>query len=184
MESGFDSIPLSEVLFEDGNIRVVRCGGLTELEIGGPDTVYSSHDPDNLFPQGYWNILCVLSYLAGEVDDVLMVGLGGGTVVRQFKELHNPRIEVVEVDERMIDIAKKFFGFREHENVKVHVGRGEYYIKSTTKKYDIILFDVFDGDLLPEEFTGEELYRIASERLSFDGVLLVNLSSPLLYSCR
>ncbi|GEM_PF-1320747 len=72
----------TEVLFEEDNIRVVRRNGVVKLEVDGDDNSYSVYDENRLFMGGYWDYTTALAYLAGNVSEVLLVGFGGGTIVR------------------------------------------------------------------------------------------------------
>jgi spermidine synthase len=75
---------------------------------------------------------------------VLMVGLGGGAMVR-FLTHHEPHVQIdaVEIDPVVVRIADKFFGVRSDGNVSVHTADGVAFVESTSERYDLILMDAF-----------------------------------------
>ena len=75
---------------------------------------------------------------------VLVVGLGGGAMVR-FLAHHEPhvRIDAVEIDPAVVRLADKFFGVRSGGNVRVHTADAVTFVQSTPERYDLILMDAF-----------------------------------------
>jgi spermidine synthase len=163
-----------EVLFEEGLLRVVRRDGVVRLEYGGEENVYSVYDEKKLFCGGYWDYVSCLIYLAGEVSDVLLVGLGGGTIVRQLLELFSPRIDVVEVDARMPALAERFFGLKANAKVAVFGGDAASYLAESGRRYDVIVLDAFVGDRMPEGVNSMEFFALCAAHLRDGGILIVN----------
>lgn len=60
-----------------------------------------------------------------------MVGLGGGSLPL-FVHDHFPRsrIEAVEIDPSMLEVATQWFGFSQSDRMKVHIADGLDYITS------------------------------------------------------
>jgi spermidine synthase len=75
---------------------------------------------------------------------VLVVGLGGGAMVR-FLAHHEPhvRIDAVEIDPAVVRLADRFFGVRTAGNVRVHTADAVAFVQSTADRYDLILMDAF-----------------------------------------
>ena len=93
-------------------------------------------------------------------SEVLLVGLGGGTLCSEIqkKGLH---VEVVELDSRLPKLAKKYFGL--NPRTKVITDDGRHYIGTTKKKYDLIIFDAFLGENPPWQLlTKESFMRVKS----------------------
>ncbi|XP_005867715.1 PREDICTED: methyltransferase-like protein 13 [Myotis brandtii] len=83
---------------------------------------------------------------------LLVVGLGGGSLPL-FVHDHFPksRIEAVEIDPSMLEVATQWFGFSQSERMKVHIADGLDYITSLAGRearpqYDVIMFDVDSKD--------------------------------------
>lgn len=62
---------------------------------------------------------------------MLVVGLGGGSLPL-FVHDHFPksRIEAVEIDPSMLEVATQWFGFSQSDRMKVHIADGLDYITS------------------------------------------------------
>ncbi|PHY10554.1 MAG: hypothetical protein CK533_09385 [Acidobacterium sp.] len=75
---------------------------------------------------------------------VLMVGLGGGAMVR-FLTHHEPRvlIDAVEIDPAVVRVADEYFSVRSGGNVRVHTADAVAFVESTADRYDLILMDAF-----------------------------------------
>ncbi|MCC6990797.1 MAG: fused MFS/spermidine synthase [Acidobacteria bacterium] len=75
---------------------------------------------------------------------VLVVGLGGGAMVR-FLAHHAPDVQVdaVEIDPAVVRLADQYFGVRSGGHVRVVTADAVAYIESTTERYDLIFMDAF-----------------------------------------
>jgi hypothetical protein len=69
---------------------------------------------------------------------VLIVGLGGGAMVR-FLTHHEPQvhIDVVEIDPAVVRLADEYFGVRSGGNVRVHTADAATFVESTEERYDV-----------------------------------------------
>jgi spermidine synthase len=75
---------------------------------------------------------------------VLVVGLGGGAMVR-FLAHHAPdvRVDAVEIDPAVVRLADQYFGVRSGGNVRVVTADAVAFIESTEERYDLIFMDAF-----------------------------------------
>jgi spermidine synthase len=75
---------------------------------------------------------------------VLIVGLGGGAMVR-FLTHHEPqaKIDAVEIDPAVVRLADRFFDVRSGGNVQVHTADAVTFVESIAERYDLILMDAF-----------------------------------------
>jgi spermidine synthase len=109
-----------------------------------------------------------------EKSNALILGLGGGTVSNIFQSNLGFNVDAVELDQRIADVAKQYFGLNGKVNVVVDDAR--HYIEETQKKYNVILFDVYRGEAPPAHvFTLESLTK-AKSLLKEDGVIIVNFN--------
>jgi predicted membrane-bound spermidine synthase len=107
-----------------------------------------------------------------EKSDALALGLGGGVLANIFQNRLRFTVDAVELDQRMAQVARQYFGLS--GNVKVIVDDARHYLEVTQKKYDLILFDVFRGEFPPPHvFTIESLAK-AKSLLKEDGLIVVN----------
>ena len=116
-----------------------------------------------------------------EPERVLVLGLGGGVIPR---EMHHyfPAIEidVVEIDPEIPLIAKRFFGFREDDKLRVHIDDGRMFIKKQLRldpipKYDLIILDAFNSDYIPFHLMTKEFLEEVKGVLAEDGVVIANV---------
>lgn len=107
----------------------------------------------------------------GPGSDVLLLGLGGGTLVNQFERLGFNQT-VVELDRRIKDVAIEYFGIDPHTNITIDDGR--HYINVTKKKYDLITLDVFRSEAPPAQLISLESFQRMREILTEDGMVMMN----------
>lgn len=104
-------------------------------------------------------------------SDVLLLGLGGGTIVKQLDRL-DYNVEVVEIDERVKDVSIEFFGM--NPNTTVHIDDARHYLKTVDKKYDIIIYDTFLSESVPEHLLTIEGFEDAKKKLKKGGMIMTN----------
>lgn len=123
---------------------------------------------------------CGLLYKS-QPQRMLVLGLGGGVIPR---EMHHyfPEIEihVVEIDPEIPMIAKRFFGFREDEKLRVHIADGRMFIKKQLRrepvpKYDLVILDAFNSDYIPFHLMTKEFLEQVKGVLAEDGVVVANV---------
>jgi spermidine synthase len=114
---------------------------------------------------------------------VLIVGLGGGAMVR-FLEEHEPvlAIDAVDIDPVVVDIAQRYFGTRQSERVRLLAADGYDFIRESPDLYDVIYMDVFlrpsdetDAAGAPLRIKDAPFYVAMRERLTPNGVVAFNL---------
>jgi len=110
--------------------------------------------------------------------NMLIVGLGGGALPRLIND-YCPEIkmDVVEIDPVVVEMAKRYFFVEENPRYEIMVMDGRVFIKRSKKKYDIIILDAYNSDSIPFHMTTVEFLQEAKERLSGDGVIITNLWS-------
>ncbi len=135
---------------------------------------YSRRNQKGIFTRSYWDYFTPLPLLFKD-PKILMIGLGGGTIVYQLNQLYGDKIkmDVVEIDKNMVELAKKFIP-DDIKKIKVYVQDGIQYLKSNNKKYDILILDVYEGDKIPEAFLEESTIKYINDSLSDDGILAIN----------
>ena len=106
-----------------------------------------------------------------EKSKVLLLGLGGGTIVKQLNRL-NYEVDVVEIDQRIWEVSVEFFGLDPNTNIIIDDAR--HYIKTSKKKYDIIIFDTFLSESVPEHLLTLEGIADAKNILEPDGMIMSN----------
>ena len=159
-----DSKGLRTLLFERGGAR---------------QSVVKPGDPDHL-ELSYARVAFVGLALCEEPRRVLVVGLGGGTLPTFLRKYYpNAAIDVAEIDPDVVDVAKRFFGFREDERMRAHVGDGRGFIESVRQPhYDIIFLDAYGAHNVPEHLTTREFLQAVRRAVVPSGVVVGNIWRP------
>jgi len=145
---------------------------------GGRQSVVKPGDPDHL-ELPYARVALVGLALCEEPRRILVVGLGGGSLP-MFLRKHYPaaHIDVAEIDPGVVDVAKQFFGFREDERTRAHVGDGRQFIENVRQPYDIIFLDAFGARDVPKHLTTQEFLLAVRRALVTSGVVVSNVWRP------
>lgn len=104
-------------------------------------------------------------------SDVLLLGLGGGTIVKQLDRL-GYNVDVVEIDERIRDVSFEYFNLDPLTNVIIDDAR--HFIKTCTKKYDLVIFDTFLSESVPEHLLTIEGFEDTKKILKPEGMIMSN----------
>jgi spermidine synthase len=158
-------------------LQVVDLGERRTLYLDGqPHSAMDRTDPDRHVFQ-YTTYFHLPFLLNDDIDRVLFVGGGGFTGPKHFAEEYDVTVDVVEIDPVVVDVAKEYFDVEESARLNVHVGDGRRYLRQTNETYDLIVLDAYRKDKVPFQMTTVEFMRLASDRLSEDGVLFANVIS-------
>lgn len=119
--------------------------------------------------------------LQPEPKSILVAGLGGGSIPMTLSDLFpDAEIDVVEIDQAVVNVAKEFFFFEENDNMHVTVSDARVFIKRAGlagKKYDYIVLDAFGGDYIPEHLLTREFLSEVRAIMAAEGVLVANTFS-------
>ncbi|AKF82995.1 hypothetical protein MFUL124B02_32065 [Myxococcus fulvus 124B02] len=107
---------------------------------------------------------------------VLVVGLGGGAMPMFLRAvLPEAHIDVVDIDPDVVDVAKRFFGFREDARLKAHVADGRAFIEAKRPAYDLIFLDAYGPESIPEHLGTVEFLAAVRARLTARGAVVGNV---------
>lgn len=172
-----------DVLVYEG--RDVRCMCFTRDCRIGRQSCMDLDQPDRIV-MNYPQMMLAALYAKPEPSSVLIVGLGGGTIPRALKQVApKVRIDVVEIDPAVIDVAKTHFDFVEDAQVRAIVADGRVFVKRALReqrRYDLIMLDAFDHEYIPEHLLTREFLSEVKSLLAPNGILAANtFSSSRLY---
>ena len=108
---------------------------------------------------------------------VLMIGLGGGSLVRYMHHhLPDTHLTVVEISQEVIDLRHDFMLPDDDERLAIVCADGAEFVRRTDlPAFDAILIDGFTADGQPEALSTPSFYRHCRARLADGGMLLINL---------
>jgi spermidine synthase len=108
---------------------------------------------------------------------VLMIGLGGGSLAKFcYRHLPRTRITVVEISAEVIALRDAFSIPADDDRFEIIHDDGAAFLANAHIRPDIIMIDAFDEDGVSPALAERGVYRSASQCLTPDGVLVMNLS--------
>jgi spermidine synthase len=101
---------------------------------------------------------------------VFVIGHGIGTIAGHYPD---KRFTVAEIDERVVELSKLFFGYRK-DNVRVGDGR-RILRNEEPNAFDYIILDAFTNKGTPLHITTLEFFEMTMEKLDSQGAIIMNL---------
>jgi spermidine synthase len=109
---------------------------------------------------------------------VLLVGGGALTLptalTNAFSKL---RVDVVELDDALTEIAAQYFNYEPSERLKIITGDGRVFLDSTSEQYDLILIDAFTHTVIPKSLTSMTAIQAFARHLTPNGSVAINIIS-------
>jgi spermidine synthase len=111
----------------------------------------------------------------GKGKSVLVLGMGTGTFAQQTKQ-YFPEASVsgVEIDEKITDLAHRYFELPESIPVVTYDGRA--YLNADTETYDVIMVDAYQDITIPFQMSSKEFFGLVKDHLKPGGVMVVNMN--------
>ena len=153
-----------------GNLQINLIDGVRTLDTTNSN--YSFGSLQRILFQGLKKI-----HFNDEFNSILILGLGGGSVIQTIREKFNSqaKIDVVEIDMEIINIARSEFNIGRFQNVKVINDDAFNYVTKCDLSYDLIVVDLFIGNRIPEVFFTKPFLRSINYILNKNGKLIYNL---------
>jgi spermidine synthase len=163
---------------DEESVYVSERHGVRSLHIGS-DTVQSSMRlarPNDL-ELSYTRSMMGFLLFVPPPERALMVGLGGGSLAKFiFHRLPQTRIAAVEVNPRVVGIARQYFHVPpDDERFEVIVADAAEHVRREDVSADVILVDGYEGDSHVEALASPAFYAACRERLAAGGIMAVNL---------
>ncbi len=159
------------------SVEVSEEGGVRSLHLGG-DAIQSSirlARPDEL-ALDYTRAMMAFLLFQPLPRDVLMIGLGGGSMARYIHQrMPGTRTTVVEINAKVLAAARSMFHFPADDAcLKVEIADGADYIRDHPESADVLLVDGFDDGKQPAVLCTQAFYDAAYAALRPGGVMAVN----------
>lgn len=161
----------------------VRAAGRTR-RLYTDGVFHSQYNPGNLITGGVWDLLMLPAFLLPPhaVQRVLLLGLGGGTVIHQLQHFVRPReITAIELDATHLDIAARYFDVNAQNVNLVRADAADWVGRYDGPRFDLVIDDLFgeaDGQpcrAIPlDDAWLAELSRLTSS----SGALAINTLGP------
>lgn len=124
----------------------------------------------------YYDYALAAPAMAGCVNgDVLILGMGTGTYAKQCADYYGATsIKGVEIDEKITNLAGRYFELPDSVPVKTYDGRA--YLAADKEKYDVIMVDAYQDITIPFQMSSIEFFTLVKEHLKENGVMVVNMN--------
>lgn len=169
----------------DGGLSIRDRDGFREMVAteGGQELVWTRAALEDGARSGwpYVDLFHVALGLARGRSSALFVGCGGGVAVRQFARCYpGIRIELVERDARVIELARTWFDLGRVSELTVHIADGaEFVAQARPGSWDVAVIDAFDARRLVQEVTEPSFFHALERGLRPGGALAFNMIGSL-----
>jgi spermidine synthase len=162
-------------------IEVIEDHEYVMLRLNDGQGVHSMYHPDVIDYFGPW-----CQFLTGpffnapghqleDVERIAIIGLAAGTTARQATEIYgNIPIDGFEIDPKIIEVGRQYFGMT-MPNLNAIAADGRWGLSKSDYKYSLIAIDAYRPPYIPWHLTTVEFFRLTREKLSEDGVLVINV---------
>jgi spermidine synthase len=107
---------------------------------------------------------------------VLYIGLGGGSAPkRTWRDFPAARIDAVELDPAVVDVAYEFFALPRDPRLRVVTEDGRRFLARNEGPWDAIVIDAFYSDSIPFHLATREFLELARSRLAPGGTVATNI---------
>jgi len=129
----------------------------------------------------YLKYFRLAEYFKPNFDRTLMLGGAGYSYPQNYlKRFKSAKIDVVEMDPALTQLAKEHFGLKEDKRMKIYHQDARIFLNNSKDKYDVVLGDAFNSlSTLPYQLTTTEAVKKMHDLLSADGVALINMISAI-----
>lgn len=110
------------------------------------------------------------------IKNVLLLGLGAGSVPEILFEKYklNCKITAIEIDEKVVELAKKYFNINRFTNLEIITADASEYTKNTATTFDLIVVDLFIDHKVPAQFEHADFINSLHSVLNAKGMMLFN----------
>lgn len=111
-----------------------------------------------------------------DVNRTLILGMGAGSSIQLLRKKYNydRKIVAVELDPVIVEIARDEFGIRPDNNLRIETTDAAEYVRRKTRKFDLILIDLFIDNKVPEILLQRPFWENTSRKTAPGGIILFN----------
>jgi spermidine synthase len=161
-------------------IEIVEEDGVRVLQIGG-DAIQSAMrlDAPDRIELDYVRAMLAFLLFRPKPREVLMVGLGGGSMARFIHQrMPGTRVSVVEINPGVVTVARRYFRFPEEDaRLEIVIGDGAEAVPRRPASCDVLVVDGFVDGRPAKDLCAQAFYDGAFAALREDGVMVANFMS-------
>ena len=141
---------------------------------------HSQYNPNRPWTHGVWDLLMLptLFHQPGQIRRVLVLGVGGGAVIRLLQEHIQPE-EIIGIDLNTVhlSVARRFFGVKRSSAQLVRADACDWLRTYRGAPFDLIIDDLFgeeEGEPVRAVNLDVPWCRVLKRHLSTRGIIVVN----------
>ncbi len=173
----------------EGSTYEVRAAGRSRrLYTNG--VFHTQYNPARVVTGGIWDLLMIPAFFkpVEEIKRVLVLGVGGGSVIRQLNRFASPEhIIGVELNPIHLYVARKYFGVDHSEAELIEEDAVSWLNNYVGPPFDVVIDDLFaeeDNEPVRAVAADHKWLSVISRNLSPGGMLIMNfISTKTLKSC-
>ncbi|MDZ7267974.1 MAG: fused MFS/spermidine synthase [candidate division KSB1 bacterium] len=140
---------------------------------GGIHTIVEPEFLESTFP--YVGVLDIVKKLFVQPGDLLVIGVGGGSVIKNFARA-GWNVSAVEIDPAVTKMALRYFAL-DSSQARIHHADGRQFLSTRADSYDVIILDAFGSSAIPFHLVTREAFALMRSRLRPEGVLAINVET-------
>ena len=155
--------------------------GERRLELNEGQSVHSVYRPESVLTDGIWDeyLVAPFSVLRRPPAHVAILGFAAGTTARAYaRYFPQTRIDGVEIDGELLEIAERHFALERRPGLRLYVDDARPFLRRARAAYDAIFMDAYRQPYVPFYLATREFFALARQRLTPNGVMIVNVGHP------
>lgn len=154
---------ISRTLFQDRS----SSGGIV---LGSGESIFS-----------YTNFNRISDLFVKNPQNTLVLGSGAYVIPRDILARHPvARVDVVDIEPKLLGIARGYFELKDYPTLNTITDDARRFLRNSSGNYDVIFGDAYSSLYsVPYHLITREFFALAKEKLSKDGVFLVNIIGDL-----
>jgi len=117
---------------------------------------------------------------ATPIERMLLLGVGGGSLIRFFKKLYpHITIDAVDIDPVILEVSQTYFGLGNIKGLTLHNSDALKHVEENAKKkrntYGIIVVDLYIGRSIPDFVWEQSFFEKINVLLAKNGSVFINV---------
>jgi len=135
-------------------------------------------DGEPALPYPRWSAMALV--LVPRLERMLVLGLGGGSAPGYLqRRLPRLRVDSVDVDPAVPEVARRFLRFAPRPDDRVLIADARSFLHGSDERWDLIFCDTYIGLSVPFHLTTVQFLDEVKRHLTPDGVFMLNLAAGL-----
>lgn len=162
-------------------VQVLAEGDARILRLNEGQGMHSIYHPTLMNFHGPWEQVLAAPFFnsapydPAKVERMAIVGLAAGTTARAASAAFpNITIDGIEIDPLIVEVARKYFDMNQ-PNLNVIIQDGRVGLRNSPHRYQVISVDAYRPPYIPWHMTTLEFFQEARDKLTEDGVLVLNV---------